>query len=347
MCTFPFSKCPHRFLGLAVIAMALILGGCGNGESADEPAYQVGDPLSDSTLALVVSSDYGADTLDVNQYQGEIQKRLQRLSPEERSPDTLQSIHREIVRRIADVHAMRGEAESEDIQVDTTQVSARLQKLKQQYPSEEQFQQQLAQQNLTLDSLRSLIASQLQAQSLQRQMADEASSPTSSEVQKYSEENIRVRAQHLLIQVGPNAPEAEEDSARQLASSLIDSARSGVDFAELVRRHSDDPRSAQQGGDLGYFTEEEMAQQSQAFSDAVFALADSGDVTPEPVRTQAGFHVVRLTDSGQPMDTTKARQRLMQERREQAYEDELDKLLDAVTIRVNSDVVEAGFYEEQ
>lgn len=334
-----------RFLCLSVLALPLILMGCGGSGASDDGdiPYQVGEALSDSTLALVVSSEYGTDTLRTPQYRRQVQMRTQKLSPNERSPDSMQSIHRTLTRRFVEGHVMSGKAQVEDLDVDTAQVSQRIQQIKKQYPNEGQLQKQLAQNNMTMDSLRSLIAERLQTQALQQQLADNAEEPSADEVEEYSEQNRRIRAQHILLRVEENAPETKVDSARQAAAALIDSAQAGADFGELARRHSEGP-SASQGGDLGFFTEDQMV---ESFSEAAFALADSGDIAEEPVRTRFGFHVIRLTNAGEPMDTSKARQQMMQERRKQAYDAEVEKLLQDATLRANPDVVEAGLYEEE
>jgi peptidyl-prolyl cis-trans isomerase C len=196
---------------------------------------------------------------------------------------------------------------------------------------------------MTLDSLRSLIAERLQTQQLQQQMAESAEEPTSAEVEEYSKENRRIRAQHILLRADQNASESKVDSARQAAAALIDSAEAGADFDALARRHSEGP-SASQGGDLGFFTKDQMVDE---FSEAAFALADSGDIAPEPVRTRFGFHVIRLTNAGEPMDTTKARKQMMQERRKQAVQDQVDELLQGATVRAHPDIVQAGLYEEE
>ena len=328
----------------SVVASVLLLSGCGGSGSSgseDGVSFQVGDPLTDSTLAVLVSSEYGADTLTAQQYRRQMKMRTQRLSPDQRSADTMQSIHRNLVSRFAEGHVMRGRAQVEDLPVDSAQVEQRIQKIRSQYQSEAQLQKQLAQNNMTMDSLRTLIAERLQTQQLQQQMADNAESPTDAEVQKYSAENRRIRAQHILLRAGQNAPETTVDSARQAAAALIDSAEAGTDFAALARRHSDGP-SANQGGDLGFFTRDQMV---DPFAEAAFALADSGDIAPEPVRTQFGFHVIRLTNAGEPMDTSKARQQMMQERRKQAFDDQLAQLVEKATVRVHPDVAQAGLYE--
>jgi len=337
-----------RLCSLAVLASVLLLTGCGDaGNSAssasndDATPFGIGESLSDTTLALVVSSSYGTDTLTASQYDRQIQMRTQRLSPDQRSPDTLQSIHRNLVSRFVEGHVMQGKATAEDFAVDTAQVSQRLSQIKRQYKNEDQLKAQLAQNNMTIDSLRSLIGARLQTQALQRQMAEKAEEPTSDEVKAYSEDNMRIRAQHILLRAGRNAPEAKVDSAREAAAALVDSAKAGADFSALARRHSEGP-SANKGGDLGFFTENQMV---DAFSKAAFALSDSGDVAGEPVRTRFGFHVIRLTNPGEPMDTTKARQRMMQERRKASYDQELEKLLENATVQINSDLVEAGYGE--
>lgn len=352
MCTFSSSLTSHwRSLGAAVLAV-LLLGGCGSSSSStadnssatrlsrSEVSYQVGEPLADSALALVISSAYGTHTVDTPSYERKVQERLKRLSSAERSLDTLRAVHRELVRREAISHVLRGKASNENVAFDTSRVAAHLQKIQQQYSSKEQFEEELAQEGLTPDSLRSMIASQLQVQALQEQMADKASRPTSDEVRTYSEQNPRIRAQHILLRIAPDASEAEVDSTQQRAAALIDSAKAGINFSELAKRHSEGP-SAERGGDLGFFTREEMV---DPFAEAAFALSDSGKVASEPVRTRFGFHVIRRTHPGEPMDTTKARDRLWEQRREEAYTTQVNDLLQSVTVRAHRDVVDAGLY---
>lgn len=108
-----------------------------------------------------------------------------------------------------------------------------------------------------------------------------------SEYQKEKE----VRARHILISVKEDAPEEEVNRVRGEAQKILDEARKGKDFAELARKHSQDPTAAQNGGDLGFFTREKMV---PAFSDAAFSLkaGEIGDL----VRTPFGFHIIRVED---------------------------------------------------
>lgn len=328
--------------------MALLLAGCGSGggdtdSETEEIPYEVGEAITDSTVALVVSSEYGTDTLSAQEYRQQLKITMQRQSPAQRSGDQMQQMHRNLVLGFARQHALRGEAAAQDVTVDTAQVNAQLDKLRQRYESEEKFRQQLARNNMTVDSVRAVLADRMRQQALQQQLAQNYEQPTAEEVTDYSEENRRIRAQHILIKAGQNAPESEVDSAREVAEALVDSAQmEDVDFAELARRHSEG-QTAQKGGDLGFFSRNRMVDE---FADAAYALSDSGDVAPEPVRTQYGFHVIRLTNPGEPMDTTKARQQMTQERQKEAVQNQIDELLQEVTVRANPDVTAAGLYEE-
>ena len=88
-----------------------------------------------------------------------------------------------------------------------------------------------------------------------------------------------VRARHILL--------ADEESAKETIVSL----NGGGDFAELARERSTGP-SAAQGGDLGYFTAEQMVAE---FSQAAFAM-EAGTYSKEPVQTQFGWHVIKVED---------------------------------------------------
>lgn len=329
------------------VAGALLLAGCGQSSgtdsSEDGPAYALGNPLTDSTMAVIVTSEYGSDTLSSRQYRQQISRQMQRMPPNQRSGGKMQQMHQQTVRQFVGQHVIGGEARASDIQVDSSDVESRLEQLRSRYQDESQFQQQLQRSGITIDSVRSLIAEQLRQRQFQQQLAESAEAPSDSEVESYSQENRRIQVQHILLRAGQNAPQSKVDSARQAAAALIDSAEAGVDFAALARRHSEGP-SASRGGRLRPFRRD--GQMAEPFAEAAFTLSDSGDVYTEPVKTQFGFHVIRLTDPGEPMDTSRARKQMMQERRRTAVEEGVDELMAEATVRVNPDIVTAGLYEE-
>ena len=88
-----------------------------------------------------------------------------------------------------------------------------------------------------------------------------------------------VRARHILVKT--------EDEAKAVIKELGE----GKDFAELAKVKSTDPNKSD-GGDLGYFKKGMMVPE---FETAVFAM-NKGDVSKEPVKTQFGFHVIKVED---------------------------------------------------
>ena len=100
------------------------------------------------------------------------------------------------------------------------------------------------------------------------------------------------RASHVLITVKADAKEAEKKAAEAKAQEIAARVRKNpASFADVAKKESQDPGSAAQGGDLGFFSRGAMV---KPFEDAVFA-AKKGDIVG-PVASDFGYHVIRVTD---------------------------------------------------
>jgi peptidyl-prolyl cis-trans isomerase D len=95
------------------------------------------------------------------------------------------------------------------------------------------------------------------------------------------------RARHILIEVA----DGQEDAARAAAQSVVDRLNAGEDFAAVAAEVSADAGTKAQGGDLGWIGRGMLA---GPFEDALFAL-QTGELSA-PVRTEFGFHVIRLDE---------------------------------------------------
>ena len=106
-----------------------------------------------------------------------------------------------------------------------------------------------------------------------------------------------VHAKHILVD-----NEAE-------AKKIIAQLKGGADFAVLAKQYSKDP-GGQQGGDLGFFKKDEMVPE---FADAAFSL-QPGQVSPEPVKSQFGWHVILVVErrKAEPPSFEQARDELRQ-----------------------------------
>ena len=92
-----------------------------------------------------------------------------------------------------------------------------------------------------------------------------------------------VRARHILV--------ATEDEAKALIADI----KKGAAFDQLAKEKSTDKASGAEGGDLGWFKKSDMVKE---FADAAFALK-KGELTATPVKTQFGYHVIKLEDRRQ------------------------------------------------
>jgi peptidyl-prolyl cis-trans isomerase D len=115
------------------------------------------------------------------------------------------------------------------------------------------------------------------------------------------------RASHILISVPADATAAQQEAAKAKAEAIARQVKAHPDeFAAVARKESQDPGSADKGGDLGYFTASAMV---KPFADAVFGMTKVGDIVG-PVKTQFGYHIIELTGikpgGQQPFDSVKA-----------------------------------------
>jgi peptidyl-prolyl cis-trans isomerase D len=99
------------------------------------------------------------------------------------------------------------------------------------------------------------------------------------------------RARHILIAVAGDKDAAADAAALAKAQQVLKEVRAGGDFAALARKYSQDPGSARQGGDLGWALRGAFV---QVFADKVFAMK-AGEIS-EPVKTQYGYHIIRLDE---------------------------------------------------
>ena len=122
-------------------------------------------------------------------------------------------------------------------------------------------------------------------------------SVTPQEVRDYFDQNSAQfrgaeerQASHILVRVPAGSDEKAKASARERAAALAEQVKKAPQtFADVARKSSEDPGSAAQGGDLGFFARGTML---KAFDQAVFSMKQ-GEIAG-PIETEAGFHVIRL-----------------------------------------------------
>jgi len=119
---------------------------------------------------------------------------------------------------------------------------------------------------------------------------DEIKAYFESNSSKYGEPEQR-RASHILIASKSGAGESEKAKVRERAAQVLAQIRKSPDsFAGLAKKSSDDPGSASQGGDLGFFARGMMV---RPFEDAAFRLKPNQ--VSDLVESDFGFHIIKIT----------------------------------------------------
>jgi peptidyl-prolyl cis-trans isomerase C len=212
-------------------------------------------------------------------------------------PDRRDEILRGALDQLVVYKLLAQECKTRGVAASDADIDAKVAELKKQFPTEDAFSKALQERGMTLDSLRSDARTDLSVNKLMD--TEVATTPGASDAEaqdfyaknpdKFKQEE-QVRASHILIRVDEKADAATKKKAKDEIDSVLKQARAGADFAKLAQEHSQDG-SAAQGGDLNYFTKEQMV---PAFSNAAFSLKP-GQIS-DVVTTPFGYHIIKVTD---------------------------------------------------
>ena len=103
-------------------------------------------------------------------------------------------------------------------------------------------------------------------------------------------EEKEVHARHVLFRT-PAGDDKAGKEAEDKVKAVITRLKKGEDFAKVAGEVTEDPSGKTNGGDLGYFTKDQMVPE---FSEAAFKL-DAGQIS-DPIKTQFGWHVIKVED---------------------------------------------------
>ena len=164
--------------------------------------------------------------------------------------------------------------------------------------SQEGFVRALASQGLSYDQYQGQLKEQLEKLKLVSMEVRSRIQVGATEIRayydtnqdKYREEDT-FRARHIFFRTSEKAPPDEIKRTMNTALFVLAEARSGKDFAELAKKHSEDPAARKDGGDLGSFKKGDMQPELEQ---AILALKP-GEVS-ELVYTSLGFHLIKLEE---------------------------------------------------
>jgi peptidyl-prolyl cis-trans isomerase C len=207
------------------------------------------------------------------------------------------NVFRDALDQLVSYRLLEQESRARRIEIPDAEVTAQLDEIQKQFQSPEAFNSALAGRKMSVADFRNDVRKEMAISKLLEAEVGKTISITDKEIQDFHAKNPErfkqpetVRASHILVRVDPTSDPAAVKHATAEIGELLKKARAGADFAALAKEHSDDS-SAPQGGDLGFFSIDQMVPE---FAKAAFQLKP-GEIS-DVVRTQFGFHIIKAVE---------------------------------------------------
>ncbi|MFZ5354780.1 MAG: peptidylprolyl isomerase [Bacillota bacterium] len=225
---------------------------------------------------------------------------------------------------MVDIKIQQKKANELGIAATEEEVEAELAKAREYFDTEEKFNEFLSTRKMTLDYFKNSIRTDLTINKLKDKLTENIT-VTEEDAAIYYSNNVgqfeTVRASHILVDT--------EEEAKNIQTQI----KEGKDFAELAKQYSKDTGTKERGGDLDFFKRGDMVEE---FEKAAFALSP-GEVS-EIVKTQYGYHIIKLTEKKREaledvMEELK--NSLIGQKKDKEYENLLEEMRTAANIKKN------------
>jgi peptidyl-prolyl cis-trans isomerase C len=263
------------------------------GAPAQAPAVKPVPPQLPEIVARVNGQDVKKAELDM---------AIKSLEDRARSPvpaEQRDAVYRQVLDRIVGFHLLVQEAKARNVIAPPWEVDSQVEQIKKQFPSEDAFTQMLKARGVTVEQLRADTAQTIAVNAMLKTELEPRITVSDADSKTFFDQNRArfrqedsVHASHILIRTPEQADASAKAKAKAQADDVLAQLRKGADFAGLAKQVSQDPGSAPNGGDLGFFSKGRMV---PAFEEAAFGLKPGQ--TSGVVETPFGFHIIRVSEA--------------------------------------------------
>jgi peptidyl-prolyl cis-trans isomerase SurA len=271
-----------------VLSLAGLLAGCNRAAPANVAATVNGRPITYAELDKQFESQFGGAGERSSGDQALIQKL-------------------EVLRTLVDNEIMLQRAEKLGLMAVDADVDAKFNELKAPYTQEE-FQKQLDARKMSVDELKAQLRRDLSVQKLFNKEITSQITNSDKDITDFYGANKasfnlaepQIHMAQILVTPTPdpnvrnlkNDKARDDEQARKKIQSLAMRLRQGEDFAMLAQNYSEDPNSAQNGGDLGFIPESALEKANVELRKTLMSLR-SGETTA-PLHTPEGYRILKL-----------------------------------------------------
>ncbi|MFQ5686653.1 MAG: peptidylprolyl isomerase [Candidatus Scalindua sp.] len=245
--------------------------------------------------------------------------------------DVTRSTQLQVVNQLTKKVLLKQFVEGQDIAISDEEVQGELEKIKYFLKSnpnnkEKSLEEILGDQGSNISELKDEIRRTLALSKYLDERVSDDEKRSYFEANKNAFNGEKVKASHILIDTTKLRTDAELEKAKQKIEEVKKEIDNGADFAEMAKKYSTCP-SAENGGDLGFF--QRKGSLVEEFAEAAFSMK-VGEIS-EPVKTQFGYHIIKVTDKEEGKDVS--------------YEDVAD-MVDFVYMQIRTEALLKGLYEK-
>ena len=287
-----------KILGVSLLSFTLLVG-CSDKSaktlaSVDNQKITYGDYLKEMAMyKLQVDTTFASNP----KFWEEKVPADQSVSGKETT--VLENFKTELLENMIEDKIIEKEVKNLSLTVDDSSVDANVKQYTQILESAPDIKKYFTDNKLDTNFIKAMSTKDLVKAALEKDFTDK-NQVTQAEIDAYYDKNKaefsneQIRASHILIKTInddlTDMPKDKVEAAKKQIDEIYEKAIAGEDFAELAKQYGQDG-TKDTGGDLGYFTRDRMVKE---FSDAAFAL-NVGEIS-KPVKTQFGYHIIKLTD---------------------------------------------------
>ncbi len=206
--------------------------------------------------------------------------------------EKLDEARKQLLKRLVNDKLLLAEARRKEIEVEQSEIDAKLDEVKKRFPSEEEFMQAITQENILLSDLEKQYKERIMIDKIIDQEVRWAVAITPNEALTYYDENKKdfnepkkVKLYSILIRVGENHSGVK---AEKLARRILSRLEEGGDFAALANQYSEGPY-ADSGGDMGWVKENDLMER---INELVFSM-EINEISGI-LETPLGFHIFKV-----------------------------------------------------
>lgn len=228
-------------------------------------------------------------------YMSAVTKQMDRITKQHKTAEQQKAfdkqkaqIQKQILDLLIDEEVYNQEGAKLNINITAAQITAEVNATIKRFPSQKDFDKALSDAGMTMQDLNDFTKNRMITDAVNKKIVG-TSTVTAKEIKDYYDKNTaqfkdpeKIKVSHILY--------SGDAAGLQKAQEAIVKLNNGADFAELAKAESTDPSTKANGGDLGLVQKGVMAAE---FETAAFALAP-GEWTQAPVKTQFGYHVIKV-----------------------------------------------------